>query len=214
VVVRGALTQEDLDRIQQFPPVIHVVPVRFFRQEIQHHQKTYATRLVATTADYAMVNRLHMAAGRFLEDNEDLPDQPGDGPLRKILVLGASAAEELFPSEDLLNVVGKIVTLNKDVYKVVGVIKQRPPQEADGQTEDVNKDVYIPIAACRDGVIRPTGKRTAEQVVFDQIIIVVCDPTYLQPVADEIREVYKQRYNKQDWEVTVREGLPPALPGR
>jgi hypothetical protein len=201
----GALTMEDLKRFQQLPPAIHVVPLRFFRQEIQHQQKTYATRLVATTADYDKANRFYMAAGRFLEDKDnDPPDQADNERLRKVLVLGASAAEELFPSEELKHVVGKTVTLNKEVYKVVGVIKQRPPQEADGQAEDFNKDIYIPIAPFRDGIIRPGGKRTAEQVVFDQIIIVVSDPSHLQPVAYVIREMHKQHHIKQDWEVTVR----------
>jgi hypothetical protein len=178
-----------------------LVPLRFFRRRIQHEQTTYETRLVGTTEDYAKVNRLQMAAGRFLEDNEDQPDKADDERLRKVAVLGARAAAELFPSKQLKHVVGQTVILNKEDYKVVGVIKQRSSQETDGQAADFNKDVYIPIAACR---AFGNGKRTEEQVEFDQVIIAVSGIEQVQPAADAIREMLKQHHNKQDWEATER----------
>ena len=43
-----------------------MVPMRIFPQEIRRIDRMYNGRLVATTPDYTDVNKLEMAAGRFL----------------------------------------------------------------------------------------------------------------------------------------------------
>src|SRR5262249_30168489 len=148
--------------------VIGQVPMRIFPYEVRRRDRSYNARVVATTEDYARINRFDMAVGRFLVDGEDQHDEGDDQRFRNVIVLGSRVAEELFPFED---VVGKSVVLNKEQYVVVGVIKPRTMRGTTGgeAPEDFNKDVYIPIKTCRVRfgeriVIRQGGSRTAEQV--------------------------------------------------
>lgn len=197
------LTHQDFDRIQALDGIKHLTPQRTLPSEVRYLDRTCAGRLVATTASYAELHTLAVAAGRFLKDDKDENDNKN---LSNVVVLGAGAAKELFPSDDA---VGSTVTVRQHRYIVVGVLKARSSQKLGEQVEDFDKDIYIPLATAqaRIGETVFVGKgenRTGEKVQLHQIVVRVADPDRVQPVAEAIRELLKKHHEKQDWEVMVR----------
>jgi putative ABC transport system permease protein len=207
-VVSYGLTWEDYNRCAQIDTVVGKVPMRVFPQEVRRLEKLSNARLVATTEEYARINRFEMAVGRFLVDGQDQIDEADAQRFRNVIVLGASVAEELFPFED---VIGKSVVVNKEQYLVVGVIKERTPRgtTAGGQSqEDFNNDVYIPITTCRvrfgeKVIIRQGGSRTAEQVELHQITLTINDIDNVRGTGEVVRNLLKRYHTKSDWDVAV-----------
>src|SRR5262249_3370854 len=108
-VANYGLTWDDYDRCRMIETVVGQVPMRVFPQEARRLDRVFNARLVATTEDYARINRFELAAGRFLVDGEDQADEGDDQRLRNVVVLGARVAEDLFPFE---SPVGQSVVLN------------------------------------------------------------------------------------------------------
>jgi putative ABC transport system permease protein len=207
-VVSYGLTWDDYDRCTAIENVIGAVPMRIFPQDVRRLERVINARVVATTEDYAKINRFEMAVGRFLVDGQDQVDEGDDQRFRNVAVLGSTVAEELFPFEE---VVGQTIVLNKEQYQVVGVIKDRLPRSAGatGQSdENFNKDVYIPIRTCRVRfgervVIRQGGSRTGEQVELHQITLTINDIDMVRSTGEVVRDLLKRYHTKNDWEVSV-----------
>jgi putative ABC transport system permease protein len=201
------LTWDDYKRCTQIDTVVGKVPMRIFPQEVRNLEKVSNARLVATTEEYARINRFEMAVGRFLVDGRDQIDEADAQRFRNVIVLGATVAEELFPFEE---VVGKSVVMNKEQYLVVGVIKERTARGASGgqSQEDFNKDVYIPITTCqvRFGakvIIREGGSRRAEQVELHQITLTINDIDNVRGTGEVARNLLQRYHTKSDWDVAV-----------
>src|SRR5262245_41989180 len=65
------LTWADYERLKTIPTIVRMVPMRILPQPIRHLERMDNGRVVATTADYAVVNKIRLAAGRFLTDEDD-----------------------------------------------------------------------------------------------------------------------------------------------
>ena len=167
------LTRDDLTQFSTFGGVVgRVVPMRVFPTEARYLERIVGNaRVIATVPDYLIVNKLEMARGRFLIENDDTD-------LENYCVLGAEAADRLFPYE---NPVGQTVGLRNHFFKVVGVVKERTPTGGAGGSqaaEDYNRDIYIPIRTSRRrfGEIistRTSGARVNEKVDISQVTLTV-----------------------------------------
>jgi len=198
----------DYERFMTIDDVSLRVPMRIFPQSFRYQQWSYNGRLVATTQDYAVVNKLEMARGRYL-----IPDD--DRLMRNVCVLASETADKLFAYEEAL---GKSIKIGQHNYEVVGVIKKRMPTGGTGGSqaaEDFNKDVYIPIETCKvrfgDVVfLRQSGSRSGEKVEISQVTLTVdaevddeAGRRRVRAVGDMIEEMLKKSHNKQDWVVTM-----------
>src|SRR5439155_16097282 len=115
-----------------------MVPMRVVPQGVRHLGRMHNSRLVAKTPGYAEVNKLEMASGRFL-------NQDDDQHMKNVAVLAHGTALALFPFEDAL---GQTVHLYQHRYVIVGVVRKRNPTGGSGGSqaaEDFNDDVYIPL---------------------------------------------------------------------
>ena len=92
-VARYGITQEDYDLFATIPTVIRMVPMRIFPKPVYHDQYMWNSRIVATTPEYKDVNKLQVAAGRFLVDDDSQEHA------RTYCVLGSNVAAKLFPFE-------------------------------------------------------------------------------------------------------------------
>jgi putative ABC transport system permease protein len=209
-VLKYGLTMKDLERFRTLGDSLErIVPMRVFPSEFRYNDRSCNGRLVATTEDYPEVNKLLMARGRFLTNEE------GFERLNRC-VLGASVADRLFPFEDPLD--NRAVVIRGQEYKVVGVIADRMPTGGSGGSqaaEDYNNDVYIPIetAVVRIGksvIIRAAGSRSGEEVTFSQMTLTV-DADFetragrqkVKAVGNSIKDLLKQEHMKEDYAVTV-----------
>jgi putative ABC transport system permease protein len=195
------LTYEDYDLFGTIDAVTRRVPMRVFSQEIRYLGRKHNGRLVATLPEYAEVNQLEMASGRFLirEDNDDM---------KNVAVLASNTADKLFPFEDPI---GQAVRVGTYIYRVVGVLRPRMPTGGSGGSqaaEDFNDDIYIPLKTCRvrfgDVItMRRAGSFQREQVPLHQVTLTVSDIDKVRPVGTLISDLLAERHAQKDWLVTV-----------
>jgi putative ABC transport system permease protein len=201
MIAKYGLEYKDYERLQTIGTVTRSVPMRIFPSEVRRLERMHNGRIVGTTPEYADVNKIEMAVGRFLveEDNHRMLN---------VAVLGSELAEELFPFE---NPVGQSVRLGQHFYKVVGVISERMPTGAVGGTtaaaEEYNNDVYIPLATCRvrfgDRIyIRTSGSRSGEEVQLHQVTLTISDMDRVRAAGDVVRALLEKRA-KKDTAVTI-----------
>src|SRR5262249_24072777 len=106
------LTYKDLERISSLPAVHRVLPLRIFPHEIRRLARLHLGRVIAGPPELAEGFGLQLASGRFLSAEDDQER-------KNVVVLGAIAAQTLFPDGDA---VGKSVNLNRQAFLVVGVL--------------------------------------------------------------------------------------------
>lgn len=208
MIANYGLTYDDYDRFQTIGSIGRMVPMRVFPQEIRRLERMHNGRVVATVPEYADVNQLSLAAGRFLTEEDDFH-------MKNVAVLGSGTAEALFPFKDP---VGDTVRLGSHFYLVVGVLKDRMPTGGSGGSmaaEEFNNDVYIPLQTCKVRFgerifIRQSGSRSGEKVDLSQVTMTV-DASVDTPegraqvkaTGELIKDMLKSVHLKNDWAVTV-----------
>jgi len=225
-VTSYGLVKRDLKRIETLGNVIsRVVPMRIFPTEARYLDRMANTRVIGTVPEYADVNKLVMARGRFLigsddphpgsdEDDEDI-EMNDNLQMLNVCVLGAEAADKLFPFEDPID---KMVQMKGMRFMVVGVAKERMPTGGTGGSlaaEDYNRDIYIPFktSTARFGSVisvRSAGARMNEQVDISQVTLTVdaevdspAGRKKVQAVGDEIKRMLEQYHPKKDYAITI-----------
>jgi putative ABC transport system permease protein len=196
------LTYDDYERFLTIPEVVRWVPMRVFPNEVRYLERMVIGRVIATTPEYADVHKIEvLPGGRFLTDDDDFK-------MSNNVVLGSEIADNLFPFEDPL---GHTIVLNKQDYRIVGVLKDRMPTGGSGGSqaaEDFNRDVYMPLSTCRVRYgekifLRQSGSRSGEQVQLHQATLTVSDIDKVRPTGDLIKELLEKYHLKRDWAVTV-----------
>jgi len=203
------LTQKDYEQFLTLPDVSNAVRMRVFPQEIRRYERMYNGRVVGTTPEYADVNKIELASGRYLTDKDD-------HFMENVCVLGSDIADGLFPFEDPL---GQSIVINNQHYKIVGVMKDRMPTGGTGGSlaaEVYNNDVYMPLSTCnvRFGesiVIRTSGSFTGEKVALHQVTLTIdtsidtaAGREKVRAAGNLIREILERNHApRKDYAVTV-----------
>jgi putative ABC transport system permease protein len=215
-VTTYGLVQRDMERFGTFgSDISRTVPLRVFTTETRFLDRMVNnSRVIATVPEYAEVNKLEMASGRFLVGGDDVERNDNDIMLN-VCVLGAEIADRLFPFEDPID---QSVQMKSMRFKVVGVVKRRMPTGGTGGSqaaEDYNNDVYIPFktsVARFGGIIftRSSGSRSAEKVDISQVTLTVdaevdspAGRAKVQAIGDEIKRMLEKEHPKKDYAVTV-----------
>src|SRR5262250_404402 len=97
------ITQKDYELFATIPTVIRMVPMRIFEKPVYNDPFMWKCRIVGTSPEYQEINRIRMASGRFLVE-EDTVER------RNVCVLASNAAARLFPYESPL---GQTVLIDK-----------------------------------------------------------------------------------------------------
>ena len=205
--VEYGVMRDDFDRIMSNLPFIQdAVPMRELRREVRSDSRTTEARVVGCTPQYFDVNRLILDRGRFLVDSDSSPPQ-------NFAVLAATTAETLFPIEDPI---GRVVQINNDFYRVIGITAARDPSAAIGgslDSQDYNRDIYIPLETLRRRIgdmvfTSRSGSREGEIVQLSQITITVPEVEQVEATADVIRTLLTKYHDgKEDFGVVVPKEL-------
>lgn len=140
--------------------------------------------VLGVTADFNRVLNREVARGEFLTESDVVTG-------RRVAVLGASAADGLFPDVDPI---GRTITIAGLRYRVIGEVERL------GASLGVDRDaqVLLPITAAQ----RLFGTRRV-----DTIFVQAPDADELDAVAAQITEVLGQRLEDSDFSVVSQEEI-------
>lgn len=198
--------RNDFERISQtIPSIVKAVPLREITKEVRYNDRTSDARIVGCTPEYPELNRLEMARGRFI-------DQEDQSKKQNFCVLAHESASNLFPFSDPI---GASIQIETDFYTVIGVTRRREASGGIGGSltgQDYNKDIYIPLETLRarigDQVLTAKGgSREGEIVELSQITASVGHIDEVEDAAEQIRILMKKFHANEDYSVIVPQEL-------
>lgn len=132
-----AVTNEELDTLSAKPGIANIAPVLTGNSVTMSNGNTTASNssFLATTPNYEDVKNTYVQSGRFINQT-DIDNR------FKVAVLGASAAQEIFKSTD---VIGKTFQVSGVDFTVVGLFQQKGASSAGG-SDDM---VVVPLSTAQ-----------------------------------------------------------------
>ncbi len=170
------------DDAQEIPRQIAAVQVAAGtsrqQQQVVAGNQNWSTAVVATDPDYFVAHDWVVAEGRFFTLEENMSG-------RKLVLLGATVAENLFGDEDP---VGREIRIRATPFEVIGVLG-RKGQNPMGQDQD---DVVImPFWTARRSVM---GAPRAFARSVGTISVKVHEGESMSDVEEELRQFFRQRH--------------------
>ncbi|MGE5176157.1 MAG: ABC transporter permease [Hyphomicrobiales bacterium] len=180
------LTIEDAEAVRrQAPAVADAVPMSLGTATFSYGGRTRDVYVLGTTADYASVRNLSLAAGEFLP-----PGDPRQGS--GVVVIGRTIQREVFGDE---NPLGKPVRLGTWRLRVIGVLA------AKGQSLGFDYDdlAMIPVA---------TGLKLFDQTSLFRIVIEARDASSVGDAKRQARAVLMRRHDgREDFTLITQDAM-------
>ncbi|MFI5461602.1 MAG: ABC transporter permease [Isosphaerales bacterium] len=202
-IFKFGVTYQDFERIiSTFPTVVGATPLREFRQNVRHLESEIEARIVGVNPDFIKLTGQQIENGRFLTDTDVFYAS-------NVAVLGAEAAEKLFPLGDPI---GQSVRIGeRHYYRIVGVTSYKAPSAGTGSSlaaQDFNKDLYIPLTTdrARFGEVLTNEKQgnfSAERIELSQITVTVNAMENVKRTAQALDSMLQQFHPKKDYGITV-----------
>ncbi len=173
------LTEEDAAALQRDVPSVEVAaPSVQGRFQLVFGNTNWSTSIQGITDEYMIARNWQIDQGRAFNDME----YRGAG---KVVLVGATVAERLFPGEDPI---GKVIRINKVPVQVVGVLV------AKGQTpfgQDQDDTAFIPLTTAKKRVL---GGRWVKSNLVGQITVKVRDAQDVGEAEQEVATLLRQRH--------------------
>lgn len=192
------LTEVDRQHILHMDNVGTIATARNSRKPILKGTTRLNVNLFGVTNDFMQVTRSEIVQGRWLS--------PVDRD-RNVCVLGINARRSLFSIQDR-KVVGKIIGIGDEAYRIVGVLENTKgttvnglgsPNDAIFITKEASDAVYG-----KTSFQRISGRTSIEVVEYDCFVVKVLDVSYIDYTARRISAFLDKKHdNIQDWEMVV-----------
>ncbi|MBX9579975.1 MAG: ABC transporter permease [Gemmataceae bacterium] len=198
------LTYADLDRLRAtIPTVTAATPMREYRKTVRHLDRKLEARVIGITPDFLRQHNIRLAAGRGV-------DALDEEAFANVCVLGAAAAETLFPTSDPIGRAVALDTLGEQKsFTVVGVTAPKTLAAGAGAGDaDFNKVVFIPFASDkarfgREIINYKTGSYSVERLEVSQVTVTVGAVADVPRTAAAIQSLLDQFHPRKDVVVTV-----------
>ncbi|MBN2171463.1 MAG: ABC transporter permease [Candidatus Krumholzibacteriota bacterium] len=184
-VNRGAgsfnrLTLDDAEALERESLLLTAVsPVIFTHGQIIGGQGNWRAPIMGVDTDYAVIRDWPVSAGRWF-DQEDVRAK------RKVALIGATIAEELYAGTDP---VGQRIQLRNVPFTIVGVLAEKG-QTAEGSDQD-------------DVVLAPyttVQTRLAGRSFIGQILASTSAPEQIEAAQADVRLIMRDSHALGDWE--------------
>ena len=199
------LTYADLGRIQEtIPTVTSATPMRDYRKSIRYREKKVDARLVGVKADFFPQNNISLLRGRPIE-------RVDDARLDNVAVIGAAAAELLFPALDPLGKTVNVDGLGDQLsFIIIGVSEDKALATGgnDSGSTDFSKVLFIPFSTDRarfgeEIISIKSGSFSAEKLQISQITVLVDDVKNVPKTAAVLQSVIDAYHPDKDVVIVV-----------
>ncbi len=184
-VSRGAqtynrLTVRDADKIRRESLLVTAVsPVVWTRTQIIGGQGNWNTSVNGVSTDYQVIRDWDTKYGRFFDQSEVRQ-------MRKVVVLGHTVAEELFPGEDPT---GQLVQVRNVPVRVIGVLEPKGQTATGTDQDDVLLAPYTTVQTRLSGWSR----------IF-QILASTANHSDIPAAQEEIAAIMREAHSLSMWE--------------
>jgi putative ABC transport system permease protein len=177
------LTEEDAQALQRDVPSVEVAaPSVQGRFQLVFGNTNWSTGIQGITEEYMIARNWQIDQGRAFSDTEYRS-------AGKVVLIGSTVAERLFPDEDP---VGKVIRINKVPVQVVGVLQTK------GQTpwgQDQDDTAFIPLSTAKKRVL---GGRWVKSNLVGQITVKVREAQDVGTAEQEVATLLRQRHRIAD----------------
>jgi len=141
------LSDKDVEPIKELPSVAAAAPQLSGNVQMQYQGQTSNFSVLGTTPDIQILTNLKLIKGRFFttEENDNHT---------KVVVLGATVAEELFGSREA-DVVGKTIIVGKKEFEIIGLLEYKGASV--GPTT-IDSTVYSPYSTAYRYILGVKGR--------------------------------------------------------
>ncbi len=195
---RFGVTQRDFNALMATLPELEgAVPSRELeRRDLGFASRRSTARLVGTVPGYAKLKHLTISRGRFLTE-ADLQAKA------KVCVISPLIADELFTYSDPI---GDTIHVGSDYYRVVGVLKARPPSAAiQGvkAAEDPTRDTYLPLTTMQSMIYDYYGQTDGGVPILSTVTLSLQDTSQVMDAASVVRKTLQHFHQQEDYSITV-----------
>ena len=180
-------TPGDVARIKrEAPTALAVVPLIRKAATVKYKSEEKTTLCVGTTSDYTLARNLTLQSGRFFTKSED-------AAAKKLIVLGAKIAEDLFGSQAP---VGQKIILQNSKFKVIGVAEKIGGSANVGMNFD--EFVYIPLHA---------AEKLFDIQKYNSLLIPAPSDEAVPQIKKQVETALLKRLDEDEFSVTDQEEL-------
>ena len=174
------LTVDDADKIRRESVFVNAVsPILWTRTQIIGGSGNWRTSINGVTADYALIRNWNLKYGRFFDHSEVQA-------LRRVVVLGHTVAEHLFPEEDPT---GRRIRIRNVPVEVIGVLEPK------GQTASGTNQDDVILAPYTSVQTRLSGWRRIFMIVAS-----TASSTDIERAKQEITTIMRESHRLSEWE--------------
>lgn len=109
------LTLEDMEDLLKLPNIKNAYAGVIGQEQVGYGNEQERSTVMGVTASFIEIDQAKVEIGSFLTDAEDKS-------LEKVVVLGFKMKDKLFGDREAI---GKFITVRKQKYRVIGVMKER-----------------------------------------------------------------------------------------
>lgn len=173
------LTVEDAEKVKREATTLAAVsPVIFTRTQAIAGGTNWRTQINGVSTDYLTIRDWNVSEGALFTDNDVKS-------MRKVAVLGATVAQQLFPGGDP---VGAQIQLGHVPFQVVGVLAKKGQNAAGNDQDDVILVPYTTAQARLSGFVR-----------LGQILASTYNQSDIAAAQDEIRGIMREAHKLGDY---------------
>jgi len=179
-----SLTLGDAEAIAtQIEGVVAVAPSQRARSQIVANGLNWNSQVEGVTPDYLIARDWEIARGRMFDETEERQ-------ARRVIVLGATVATELFPNVDPI---GQTTRMNGGTFEVIGVLESKGQSGFGLDQDDV---VLAPLTTVKR---RISGRRGRGDSV-SQISVKAASEDDLGRLQEDVENLLRQRHRTREGE--------------
>ena len=180
---RDTLTLDDAEAISRLEGVLAVAPSQRSGAQLIANGLNWNTRIEGVTPSYLLARDWDVSQGRFFDDSEERQ-------ARRVVVLGATVARELFPNVDPI---GQNMRINGGTFEVIGVLASKGQSGFGMDQDDI---VLAPLTTVKR---RISGRQRRADTV-SQISVKAVGESELSRLQEDVENLLRERHRIRDGE--------------